>query len=217
MAEKEHQRPEGRLLGDALRRSGMSARQAAPLAHISDTRLRHIINGYQPYQGQQLKVVGPADTVARIARVVGVTPDQLAAAGRPDAAAILRERETAPTTRGAELVRHRDEGREDLVAFLADYDPQKLPPASGLRLFDELQMLEELRHRIEDRRARFKESIRSMKQDAIRLRENEAPEDLDPIATREAAEILKRRAGDRVAERNAPPTEAEQGDMRDAR
>lgn len=61
------------------------------MAGISSTRWRHIVNGYQPHgAGQNLAVIAPAATLARMARAVGVTPEQLAEVGRADAADELR-------------------------------------------------------------------------------------------------------------------------------
>lgn len=83
------QRPEGHLIYTAAR--GRSATTLATLAGISATRWRHIVNGYQPMgAGQNLVVVAPPGTLARMARAVGVTPEQLAEVGRDDAAAELR-------------------------------------------------------------------------------------------------------------------------------
>lgn len=65
-------------------------RSAAKLAGISVTRWRQIVLGVQPAGGgNYVPVIGPADTVARMAQVVGVTPNELTAAGRPDAGARL--------------------------------------------------------------------------------------------------------------------------------
>ena len=84
--------PEGQLIANAQKRLGLSARKAAAAAGISDSRWRHIINGYQPVgQGQTIPVRAPADTLARMASVVGVTPKELAVAGRADAAEELHQ------------------------------------------------------------------------------------------------------------------------------
>lgn len=83
-------RPEGQLIQAAQR--GRSAAALAPLAGISNTRWRHIVNGYQPMgAGQDVAVVAPATTLARMARAVGVTPEQLVEVGREDAALELRQ------------------------------------------------------------------------------------------------------------------------------
>lgn len=84
------QRPEGALIGDAQRTSGLSIRQASAAADMSDGRWRQIVNGYQSAgQGHYIPVRAPADTIARMADVVGVTADQLSDAGRTDAAGEL--------------------------------------------------------------------------------------------------------------------------------
>lgn len=69
---------------------GMSARAAAKEASLSDARWRQIVNGYASVgAGQTVPVEGPAETIARMAMAVGVTPDQLRQAGRTDAADLL--------------------------------------------------------------------------------------------------------------------------------
>lgn len=55
------------------------------------------MHGHQSVSaGVTAPVRGPAETVARMAQVVGVTPKQLQAAGRADAAEELRELEVKP-------------------------------------------------------------------------------------------------------------------------
>lgn len=91
MDERPPQPPEGRLIADAMKRSGLSGRKAAALAGISEGRFRQIVNGYQVVRaGVYVPVEGPPDTVARLAQTVGVTPEQLDEAGRADAAEELR-------------------------------------------------------------------------------------------------------------------------------
>ena len=61
-------------------------------AGISYGRWRQIVMGYQNISpGVYAAVHAPAKTVAKMARVVGVTPAQLTEAGREDAAAILAD------------------------------------------------------------------------------------------------------------------------------
>lgn len=87
---KPPQKPEGKLIEAALKRTGMSVRKAAEKAGISDTRWRQVVAGYQtPSRGNRLEVEGSAERVARMAHVVGVTPNELREAGRPDAAQAL--------------------------------------------------------------------------------------------------------------------------------
>jgi hypothetical protein len=74
----------------ALVRAKLSAREAARRAGISEGRWRQIAGGYQVVSaGVYAPVRGPAQTLARMAAVVGVTPAQLRRAGRPDAARAL--------------------------------------------------------------------------------------------------------------------------------
>lgn len=90
MKPNEHQKPEGVLLAQAMELKQLSARAAAQMAGMSDARWRQIINGYAAAgAGQVVEVTGPDDTIARMARVVDVTPEQLRKAGRPEAADLL--------------------------------------------------------------------------------------------------------------------------------
>jgi transcriptional regulator with XRE-family HTH domain len=74
----------------ALVKAKLSAREAARRAGISEGRWRQIASGYQVVSaGVYAPVRGPAQTLARMAAVVGVTPAQLSRAGRPDAAKAL--------------------------------------------------------------------------------------------------------------------------------
>lgn len=91
MTEKPTPTPEGKLIQAAIKRAGLSARKAADRAGISEGRWRQIASGYQvAAKGTYIPVVGPPDTVAAMAHVAGVTPEQLAEAGRKDAAEELR-------------------------------------------------------------------------------------------------------------------------------
>ena len=82
--------PWGALITGALRTAGLSAREAARRAGISEGRWRQITSGYQVVSaGVYAPVRGPAATLARMASVAGVTPARLEQAGRADAAAIL--------------------------------------------------------------------------------------------------------------------------------
>lgn len=90
MPERPAPPPWGALLTKALPRAKLSAREAARRAGISEGRWRQIAGGYQVVSaGVYAPVRGPADTLARMAAVVGVTPAQLRRAGRPDAARAL--------------------------------------------------------------------------------------------------------------------------------
>jgi transcriptional regulator with XRE-family HTH domain len=91
MPDKPSQRPEGALIEKALKKLGISARQIAPRAELTEGRWRQIVNGYASAGANQYnKVRAPADTLARMAAAVGVSPEQLEEADRADAATELR-------------------------------------------------------------------------------------------------------------------------------
>ena len=80
----------GVLISAGLARAGLSARAAARRAGISEGRWRQLAAGYQVVRpGVYAQVRGPAGTLARMAAVAGVTPGELTAAGRDDAATLL--------------------------------------------------------------------------------------------------------------------------------
>lgn len=84
------QTPEGRLLSEAVKASGRSARQFAANAGMSDTRWRQIIRGHQPDpKGGLMPVKAPPLTLARMAKAAGVTAEQLKEVGREDAAIVM--------------------------------------------------------------------------------------------------------------------------------
>lgn len=92
MNERPEQPPEGKLIAAAADRMDLSIREAARRAGISYGRWRQIVMGYQNVSpGNFAAVHAPAKTLAKMARVVGVTPEQMEAEGlRPDAAESLR-------------------------------------------------------------------------------------------------------------------------------
>jgi transcriptional regulator with XRE-family HTH domain len=90
MSERAGPLPEGALITAALKRRRLSARAAAPQAGISETRWRQITSGYQTVSGQRIPVRAPADTLARMAQIARVTPEQLIEVDRADAAEELR-------------------------------------------------------------------------------------------------------------------------------
>lgn len=93
--------PEARLIAAALKRSGLSIREASRRADLSEGRWRQIMNGYQTVSaGVHIPVSGPPDTVARMARVAGVRVDELGNAGRPDAAMMLQDMSARPEGEG---------------------------------------------------------------------------------------------------------------------
>lgn len=85
--------PEGVLIETARNEARLSVREAARRAGISEGWWRQVVKGYQSLSGGTYgDVRAPADTVAGMAKVAGVTPEQLESEGqRPDAAEILRK------------------------------------------------------------------------------------------------------------------------------
>ena len=99
MNERPEAPPEGTLIAEAAARLGLSLRKAAEQAGISYGRWRQIVTGYQNVSPGEFAVVrAPAGTLAKMARVVHVTPEQMAAAGRQDAAQAMRDIEPEPAT-----------------------------------------------------------------------------------------------------------------------
>jgi transcriptional regulator with XRE-family HTH domain len=93
MTERPEPPPWGALITAALASQGISAREAARRAGLSEGRWRQITAGYQVVSpGVYAHVRGPAGTLAKMAAVVGVTPAQLRSAGRDDAASVLAGR-----------------------------------------------------------------------------------------------------------------------------
>jgi hypothetical protein len=85
--------PEGRLIAAAADRHGFSIREAARRAGLSYGRWRQIVQGYQNVSPGEFAIVrAPARTLAKMAQVVGITPEQMEGEGqRPDVADILRQ------------------------------------------------------------------------------------------------------------------------------
>jgi hypothetical protein len=85
--------PEGQLIADALAKSRpkLALREAARRAGISEARWRQIAAGYVMVSGEPSVFSAPAETLARMARTVGVTSAQLREAGRADAADALQD------------------------------------------------------------------------------------------------------------------------------
>src|SRR5215469_1981815 len=123
MTERPEPPPWGLLIGAALRRAGLSAREAARRAGLSEGRWRQISGGYQVVSpGIYAHVRGPAATLAKMASAAGVTAAELRAAGRPDAADVLDSQRERGTEAGAELLERvramdADQARELLAAI----------------------------------------------------------------------------------------------------
>lgn len=115
---------------------GISARKAASLAGMSDARWRHIVNGYQPIaRNEQIAVTAPAQTLARMAKVVGVDADQLRAAGREDAA---DELERLPTDDASQALGDEMEqaSASAVLRVIATVLRSNLPDGMKLRLIE---------------------------------------------------------------------------------
>jgi transcriptional regulator with XRE-family HTH domain len=83
--------PEGELIRKARNAAGLSIRAAAERTGISEGRWRQIESGYQSVtQGVFIPTIGPANTLAKMAKTVDLTPEALEKVGRADAADELR-------------------------------------------------------------------------------------------------------------------------------
>lgn len=82
------QQPEGALIEAVMTRKGVKAPWVAAQVKLSSNWVRFIIAGSEPGRGGQSRnpVVAPADTLARIAHALDITPQQLIEVGRDDAA-----------------------------------------------------------------------------------------------------------------------------------
>ena len=75
-----------------LERPKLSVLKAAKLADMSEARWRQLAKGYQQVTAEtRVPATAPAETLARMAKAVGATPEQLEAANRPDAASAMRD------------------------------------------------------------------------------------------------------------------------------
>jgi len=101
--------PEGVLIESCRHDAGLSVREAARRAVISEGWWRQVVKGYQSLSGGSYGLVRdvPARTIARMAKAVQVPPERLAAeGGRPDAAqalARLADHEPGPRDLAGEL------------------------------------------------------------------------------------------------------------------
>ncbi|WP_329307818.1 hypothetical protein OG322_26135 [Streptomyces sp. NBC_01260] len=122
--------PEAALITAALKRSGLTARQAAKESGLSDARWRQIVTGYQSVSGSYLPVRAPDDRLALMARVVDVTSEQLREAGRGEAATELEELLAAapsrPTGQYAPPL-------DAVTAIMAALPPPPPPPPTNRR------------------------------------------------------------------------------------
>lgn len=91
--EKDEAPPEAKLIAE--RREALmpkvSQNKAGEMIGISGNRWRQIEKGYQTVSaGKRAPVIAPAATLAKMAQLVGVAPEELTAVGRDDAAESLR-------------------------------------------------------------------------------------------------------------------------------
>jgi transcriptional regulator with XRE-family HTH domain len=134
MTDEKKQTREGALIDAARLRRSLKIRRVAPEAGISEGRWRQIVNGYQSAgRGQVVDVIAPAETLARMAKAVGVTATELRKAGRTDAALELERLvvfEQQPT-KAADAARI---AREQLNPALARFSDRELLLEVEMRL-----------------------------------------------------------------------------------
>lgn len=125
MTTKPPQPPEGALIEMARKRRGPRPpiKHYAERAGLSDTRWRQIEKGYQtPTAGNPVPVTAQPETLARMARAVDVTPQQLRDVDRDDAAdayeKLFADAGDEPAAPAAEIV--------DVTELLNDPDWQAL-------------------------------------------------------------------------------------------
>jgi len=132
VSERPEQTPEGKLIEAATIKDGRSIRQLAANAKISDARWRHIVKGYQPLGGGRYQpVTAPAQTLARMAFVLGLDPDDLDSVGRPDAAQWLAGIQAAHERAASTAAKPAGEDDADEIQLIVDSD---LPAARKLEL-----------------------------------------------------------------------------------
>lgn len=143
----QHQRPEGRLIEQAMKTwPTVSGRELAKRVGLSEGRIRQIVNGYKKEAGVVLDVIGPADTVARIAAEVGIEASEMDAAGRPDVAEMLRDKPSVGVTEEGDLwLSDRSLELEALREWLDQDDPSGSPPVVALSLWEVEELLEAAR------------------------------------------------------------------------
>jgi helix-turn-helix protein len=83
--------PEAVLIRLAREAARIKAPAAAKSAGVSVARWSQIETGYETRLGRYKPVRAPEGTLAHMAHAVGVGPERLEEAGRPDAAMVLRE------------------------------------------------------------------------------------------------------------------------------
>jgi len=117
--------PEAEVIRLARKAAGMTAEDAAAASKehdaagkgVSATYWRDVERGHGGRRGLRVQTRASDRILAAMARVVGVRPAQLTAAGREDAARVLEEIQRRPAT----LIRN-----EDLPVVLRDLDLDRL-------------------------------------------------------------------------------------------
>lgn len=150
-----HQRPEGALIERALAGPPkVSMRELARRIGMSDARVRQIVNGYASQNGQILEVVGPPDTIARMAQAIGVSAEEMSEAGREDVATAMSGLRTMGIQPDGKLWMRQDSAPEiqALREWLAmpESDRPKTPPIGALSLWSWEHLLAAARARMQD-------------------------------------------------------------------
>ena len=130
--------PEATLITLARKAAGLSVPAAIRKTAedvIGAARWSQLENGYEVKAGQPVPVRGRDDTIAHMAFAVGVTPDELDEAGRPDAGDVLREilrqQEKARQAAVVDEERHFDDHRLQSI-----WDLKALPAATRLGMIE---------------------------------------------------------------------------------
>lgn len=134
---REHQRPEGRLLERAMTGPPkVSGRKLAKMGHMSEGRVRQIVNGYKTESGMTLPVVAPAETLSRLGDALGLLPSAFEEVGRKDVAEIMRgDISSGVTEEGHLWLADQNELRVALLDWL-NQGFESDPPTEPLMLWD---------------------------------------------------------------------------------
>lgn len=92
--EDETQPIESKLLDKQYRASGLSAPKLAEATGLSISAVRIALAGFRYRDGQAHRVVPPDSTLAKLAAVLGLSPQTLEGVGRERAAQLLAEMQT---------------------------------------------------------------------------------------------------------------------------
>lgn len=123
------------------KRPKLSQNAVAKAAGTSSTTYRRVISGVSRFGGQDVPFEGSADTVARIARALGITSEQLDEVGRADAAEELRHLQSEQIVPIGQAVETDTAGR---VAAGENEDDPKMRRAAEL-LAEAAALLDEIR------------------------------------------------------------------------